>query len=187
MIQRRINIALVARRQRLLIWCILAQVITLFLIIFGVAAALPVVAMAVPFLLPALALMALIGTVLLMSALRRHVVWCILLGLLMFVPLLGLLILISVNGQATRALQQAGVRVGFLGARRDDVDRVIHASLCNACGYDLTGNTSGRCPECSVAVQPKFCAHCGNDLTGNVLDECPGCGMPVRSAQPVAG
>jgi len=26
-------------------------------------------------------------------------------------------------------------------------------ALCERCGYDLTGNTSGRCPECGVAIQ----------------------------------
>lgn len=26
--------------------------------------------------------------------------------------------------------------------------------LCNQCGYDLTGNTSGRCPECGQSMQP---------------------------------
>ena len=26
------------------------------------------------------------------------------------------------------------------------------AGLCNRCGYDLTGNVSGACPECGTAV-----------------------------------
>ena len=26
---------------------------------------------------------------------------------------------------------------------------------CRACDYDLTGNTSGRCPECGKAVAPE--------------------------------
>ena len=25
---------------------------------------------------------------------------------------------------------------------------------CRSCGYDLTANASGRCPECGAAVQP---------------------------------
>jgi hypothetical protein len=30
--------------------------------------------------------------------------------------------------------------------------RRVAAGLCGACGYDLTGNTSGVCPECGLAV-----------------------------------
>jgi hypothetical protein len=26
---------------------------------------------------------------------------------------------------------------------------------CASCGYDLTGNVSGRCPECGEAIQPR--------------------------------
>jgi hypothetical protein len=28
-----------------------------------------------------------------------------------------------------------------------------HPNLCTACGYDLTGNVSGRCPECGTDVR----------------------------------
>ena len=30
--------------------------------------------------------------------------------------------------------------------------RLIRAGLCRSCGYDLTGNTSGVCPECGTPV-----------------------------------
>lgn len=30
-----------------------------------------------------------------------------------------------------------------------------HEGLCPNCGYDLRGNTSGRCPECGSAAQPR--------------------------------
>lgn len=30
----------------------------------------------------------------------------------------------------------------------------VRVGCCSACNYDLTGNTSGVCPECGVAVQP---------------------------------
>jgi predicted RNA-binding Zn-ribbon protein involved in translation (DUF1610 family) len=32
-------------------------------------------------------------------------------------------------------------------------ERRIRQHLCSACGYDLTGNTSGVCPECGRAVE----------------------------------
>jgi hypothetical protein len=27
--------------------------------------------------------------------------------------------------------------------------------ICDRCGYDLTGNTSGKCPECGLRIAPK--------------------------------
>ena len=29
------------------------------------------------------------------------------------------------------------------------------AGYCDQCGYDLTGNTTGRCPECGTVQKPK--------------------------------
>ena len=46
---------------------------------------------------------------------------------------------------------------GTYGKRK----RWIRASRCGRCGYNLTGNTSGRCPECgqplpnTTAPQPR--------------------------------
>jgi len=36
--------------------------------------------------------------------------------------------------------------------RRRDYERA--AGLCVHCGYDLTTNASGRCPECGAKVRP---------------------------------
>jgi hypothetical protein len=33
--------------------------------------------------------------------------------------------------------------------------RRISPGHCGKCGYDLTGNVSGRCPECGVAVEKR--------------------------------
>ena len=33
-------------------------------------------------------------------------------------------------------------------------DRRYPKGHCQSCGYDLTGNTSGVCPECGTDVQP---------------------------------
>lgn len=32
--------------------------------------------------------------------------------------------------------------------------RRFPVGYCNKCGYDLTGNTSSRCPECGTGVRP---------------------------------
>jgi hypothetical protein len=45
------------------------------------------------------------------------------------------------------------VLTGLPGAYLWWRDRLpIRAGCCRKCGYDLTGNVSGRCPECGTAV-----------------------------------
>lgn len=34
-------------------------------------------------------------------------------------------------------------------------NRRLLAGDCRKCGYDLTGNTSGACPECGAAIAPR--------------------------------
>ena len=49
---------------------------------------------------------------------------------------------------ATLALRRASGRESRRAGRR-------RKGLCTECGYDLTGNVSGKCPECGVHVNPK--------------------------------
>ncbi len=63
-------------------------------------------------------------------------------------PLLGLLYLIGL-----------GIAIWFT---RRDVRRRLRAQLskkgipvCIPCGYDLTGNVSGTCPECGATTDPE--------------------------------
>jgi len=49
---------------------------------------------------------------------------------------------------ATLALRRASGRESRRAGRR-------RKGLCTECGYDLTGNVSGKCPECGVHVKPK--------------------------------
>ena len=44
-----------------------------------------------------------------------------------------------------------GVLPCLLAARSAGLRRVV--GLCVKCGYDLTGNTSGVCPECGEKVE----------------------------------
>jgi hypothetical protein len=65
------------------------------------------------------------------------------------------------------------------------------SEVCRKCGYDLTGNFSGLCPECGdrrkfsrtparpAAPKPFPCGRCGYDLVGNVSGICPECGLPA--------
>ena len=52
------------------------------------------------------------------------------------------------NGIIVGILVLPGACVGALIARRGR--RVIPAGHCQTCAYDLTGNTSGTCPECGT-------------------------------------
>ena len=39
--------------------------------------------------------------------------------------------------------------------RQRERERLAKAGRCARCGYDLTGNTSGICPECGTTVSQK--------------------------------
>jgi len=54
-------------------------------------------------------------------AMNMSVPVIVLLSLALFIPCVALIILLLVNQKATEALQRAGVRVGLMGARLDDV------------------------------------------------------------------
>lgn len=64
--------------------------------------------------------------------------------------------------------------------------RLIWENRCLACEYDLTGNTSGLCPECGIPIPRQFqlvCEECGESVAlpreamGSV-QLCPRCGKP---------
>ena len=70
----------------------------------------------------------------------------------------GLLVILAVNHlpprmslASTAALCVAGVLSVAVSERRDARRlRRVKRGLCEWCGYDLTGNVSGVCPECGV-------------------------------------
>ena len=64
------------------------------------------------------------------------------------IPIINVNNVLFANSAASSRLRDAGVPVGLLGASDDSVIRATSPWCCNHCGYDLTGNTSGRCPEC---------------------------------------
>lgn len=88
------------------------------------------------------------GLVGVMASLGRHIVLRIFVCFLMFLPLISLLVLLRYNRKATRLLRDAGLKVGLMGASDEQILRVLSVNRCHTCGYDLTGNVSGRCPEC---------------------------------------
>jgi hypothetical protein len=151
---RGVNIRLVAKRQRVLLWLILALLVMQFVPFIALQSG-PIGAV-VGVLLPILSLVALvfvvIGVVMMLVALQRHVVVIVLYAILMIAPCINLLVLLIVNSSATRAMRAAGLRVGFMGVKDEDIVRLLSPNLCRQCAYDLTGNVSGRCPECGLLI-----------------------------------
>jgi hypothetical protein len=45
--------------------------------------------------------------------------------------------------------------VGSLLVHHREVTKVHRAGICDRCNCDLTGNTSGICPECGLAVNDR--------------------------------
>lgn len=45
-----------------------------------------------------------------------------------------------------------GVLIAALLMKRIDRDHAYPPGTCRSCGYNLTGNVSGRCPECGQEI-----------------------------------
>ncbi len=144
-----LDLQLVARRQRWLNWMALVLIGTNFGMIF----ALPLLRRT--FFLDIFSyctigswIVIVVNVILMMVALKKPVALMVLIGILMFAPCINLLVLLVVNQWATRTLRMAGVSVGFMGAKDEFARLAMNPWLCRACGYNLYGNVSGRCPEC---------------------------------------
>lgn len=145
-----LDLRAVARWQRRLLWIILlAAVLQFGPFLIGPRFA-PPYALTVLFgvSLIFVHLVGLVFTIFLMSALRYHILIRIILIVLMFAPCINLLVLVGISGAATIALRAAGLRVGLLGVRDEEVVRMLGANRCRHCGYMLISNTTGICPEC---------------------------------------
>lgn len=71
----------------------------------------------------------------------------------MLIPIVNVVVLLVVNQAACSVLRQAGLRVGPLGVRQEDLSRIGEITgRCTHCWYDLTGNVSGYCPECGTRI-----------------------------------
>ncbi|MEE8171219.1 MAG: hypothetical protein V3T70_11795 [Phycisphaerae bacterium] len=71
---------------------------------------------------------------------------------LMMLPPAAPVALIAAYVRGLRTLRRAGVPAGLWGVTDEDVLRFIEPGRCRHCGYDLTGNVSGRCPECGTII-----------------------------------
>ncbi|MDB5310536.1 MAG: hypothetical protein JWO38_4738 [Gemmataceae bacterium] len=117
----------IARYQRLLILCLLAQLFVwagyILLTVLGVVAV-DEDAEVLVFVMGLTALLGLVGgvVVFLLATKVSGPVLGVIFGGLTVVPCLGLVMLLIVNVQATGVLQAHGVRVGLIGARGSDLD-----------------------------------------------------------------
>lgn len=146
-----IDLLTVARRQRLILWLLTAQLALYVMALVqysGRGAHVYELVRAALYLGTAIAIIVVV--VQLMSALRMNILERSLGAIFSFTPCLSLFVLLSVNGRATKALTAAGLRVGFWGVSDESVRRVLGRYVCRTCGYSLVGNTSGRCPECGA-------------------------------------
>ncbi len=154
-----VDLVMVARRQRWLIRLILIYIVDACCLPYstGMVPAPffrqfePGLSVAIYFFSILLIVATFVVVILLLVSLRASVLLIVLCANLGCVPVLSLLIMLVINLQATRKLREAGLHVGFLGVREEDVIR-LQPNLCGQCGYDLTGNVSGICPECGTAV-----------------------------------
>jgi len=154
-IDPRVDYRALARRQRWVLWLLVANVIVqlapfylgmLGEPLFNILATLMVLTTL------ALMLAMLICVVRLLTAQGTRLAVVILCAVLLLAPCANLLLLLLINMSATRTLRRAGIRVGLMGAKDEDVLRITTPNLCKGCGYDLTGNVSGVCPECGAAI-----------------------------------
>lgn len=73
--------------------------------------------------------------------------------LAMFIPVINIILLIAANSRATEVLERADLEVGLWGVSAVSAEAAMDSMLCLKCGYNLTGNASGVCPECGTATR----------------------------------
>lgn len=111
----------VARSQKVIILCILAQLLTIPIRFIPLPPELALVALIVLIVFYlAIAVTATVFVFMLTVTLYSTGIG-VLLGFLTFIPCIGLLVLLFINAKATGILKQRGIRVGLLGANMSDV------------------------------------------------------------------
>jgi hypothetical protein len=121
MARREPNIRKLAQRQRWLIWLVLVSIISQFFPLTPLGSYGMFVAIAFSIVAILVYVFMIVGVVLLLSAHGTHIVLIILCGILMMAPCGNLLLLLLVNQVVTRTLKRAGLHVGLLGVRPEEV------------------------------------------------------------------
>ncbi|MBI1827795.1 MAG: hypothetical protein HY287_02690 [Planctomycetes bacterium] len=143
-----------AKRQRGIIWLIAASILAQAIVFSIPATQTPSITLMLAYFQTLVSILIGVGVIRALIAQGNNIIAIALCSLLAFAPSGNILLLIMVSISVTGTLRQAGIRVGFMGAKDDEVLRALNPMLCRGCGYDLTGNVSGRCPECGRDVPP---------------------------------
>lgn len=152
-----INLRTLARRQRQIIWLIGVSLL-LFLMEMPLSGFLrafrwsSTVASIVGGTFWLLQLLVVVRTAFLARTLGMKWYWLPLLVIIMIMPLINLIFLLMENNAATALLKRNGLDVGFWGVSDEVVVQQLSADSCSKCGYNLTGNVSGVCPECGQVI-----------------------------------
>lgn len=155
----------VARGQRMLLRAVGASMLAMVVFGWSVAASMDwVTFFAIPAALGSVALVEVVNISLQVKARIHWVFVAASVLLLVVVAMLGLMVgdiamaavfgllfmlfdCASVSGRVTKRLARAGVRVGFLGVRKEEMQR-LRSGVCFFCGYDMAGLPTSVCPEC---------------------------------------
>jgi hypothetical protein len=157
MAKRTPDIRKLARRQRWVLWMLLAAIGSqVGVSMLSARFASPVMLIGLVLLQLSFLVLLIVGSILVLHAQGTHPIVTILCAIVMIAPTGNLLLLVLINRSVTRTLRKAGLHVGFMGVKDEEVERVLDPSLCRGCGYNLTGNVSGVCPECGRAVVPRI-------------------------------
>jgi hypothetical protein len=152
-VKRTPDLRKLAQHQRWLIWLVLVALVSQVLPALPWGGYETAVGIFVVVLWLITYLLMIAGVVLVLTAQGNHLLMIIVCGFLMLAPCANLFLLLLVNMSATRTLRRAGLHVGFMGVKPEEIERVVNPDLCSHCGYNLTGNVSGFCTECGRPLE----------------------------------
>lgn len=149
------DIPKLARRHRWLTWVILLMIL-IYILEFIVLASSGVFGASIDVYVVVVGtvvhVLLLVAVVLVLVAEGNPIVNTIIFSVLMLAPCANILMAVLVRGSAGRKLREAGLSVGLMGIKPEDVERILNRELCRRCGYNLRGNVSGICPECGSQI-----------------------------------
>lgn len=89
-----------------------------------------------------------------LASILRGKKWAVAYAALMIVPVVNGIALLVLSRSATRRLEQEGIRVGFLGASSDEVQRwvKVQQTQCVHCGYEADKTNAIACKHCKRQV-----------------------------------